>query len=54
MWKVQSIIDELNHHARKHWIPGKWVVIDEQTIGFKGRSGMKLRIIYKREGDGFQ
>jgi hypothetical protein len=54
MWKVQSLIDELNYRARKHWITGKWVAIDEQTIGFKGRSGMKLRISYKREGDGFQ
>ena len=54
MWKVQSLINELNHRAKKHWIPGKCVAIDEQTIGFKGRSGMKLRISYKREGDGFQ
>jgi hypothetical protein len=48
------LINELNYCARKHWIPGKWVAIDEQTIGFKGRSGLKLRISYKREGDGFQ
>ncbi len=54
MWKVQSLINELNYRARLHWIPGKWVAIDEQTIGFKERSGMKLRISYKREGDGFQ
>jgi hypothetical protein len=54
MWKVQSLLDELNHRARQHGIPGKWVAIDEQTIGFKGRSGMKLRILYKREGGGFQ
>jgi hypothetical protein len=47
LWKVQSLIDELNHHGRKYWIPGKWVAIDEQTIGFKGQSGMKLRISYK-------
>jgi hypothetical protein len=54
MWKVQSLFDELNYHARKMWIPGKWVAIDEQTIGFKGKLGMKLRISYKCEGDGFQ
>ena len=54
MWKAQSLVDELNYRAIKHWVPGKWVAIDEQTIGFKGRSGMKLRISYKREGDGFQ
>lgn len=27
---------------------------DEQTCGFQGRSVFKLRITYKREGDGFQ
>ena len=36
------------------WVPGKFLAIDEQTIGFQGTSGMKLRISYKREGDGFQ
>jgi hypothetical protein len=36
------------------WVPGKWVAINEQTLGFQGTSGMKLRISYKREGDGFQ
>jgi hypothetical protein len=36
------------------WVPGKFVAIDEQTIGFQGLSGLKVRITYKREGDGFQ
>ena len=27
--------------------------VDEQTIGFQGKSGFKLRIKFKREGDGF-
>jgi len=36
------------------WMPGKWVAIDEQMLGFQCASGMKLRISYKREGDGFQ
>ncbi len=36
------------------WVPGKWLAIDEQTLGFQGASGMKLRISYKRKGDGFQ
>jgi hypothetical protein len=30
------------------------VAIDEQTVGFQGQSGMKPRISYKQEGDGFQ
>ena len=32
----------------------KWIVLDEQTISFKGRSELKLRITYKPEGNGFQ
>ncbi len=35
-------------------MPGKWVAINEQALGFQGALGMKLRISYKREGDGFQ
>ena len=54
LWKVPELLDELNKQAKDMWVPGKWVAIDEQTIGFQGASGMKLRIFYKREGDGFQ
>eukprot|EP00984_Skeletonema_dohrnii_P025939 scaffold15185_cov72-Skeletonema_dohrnii-CCMP3373.AAC.1 len=54
LYKVRPLLNELNYQAQKMWTTGKWVSIDEQTIGFKGRSGMKLRISYKREGDGFQ
>ena len=54
LFKVQTLLDELNRNAKKMWRTGKWVSIDEQTLGFKGRHGMKLRISYKREGDGFQ
>jgi hypothetical protein len=35
-------------------VPGKFVSINEQTIGFKGKHGLALRISYKREGDGYQ
>jgi len=54
LWKVQHLLDELNDSAAKMWILGKWLSIDEQTLGFQGRSGIKLRISYKKEGDGFQ
>jgi hypothetical protein len=54
LWKVRELLDELNKQAKDMWVPGKWVAIDEQTIGFQGASGMKLRISYKREGGGFQ
>jgi hypothetical protein len=54
LWKVQRLLDELNENASTMWIPGKWLSIDEQTLGFQGRSELKLRISYKKEGDGFQ
>jgi hypothetical protein len=54
LWKVQRLIDELNKQAKDMWVPGIFVAIDEQTIGFQGQSGLKLRISYKQEGDGFQ
>jgi hypothetical protein len=54
LWKVQELLDELNKQAKDMLVPGKWVAIDEQTLGFQGASGMKLRISYKREGVGFQ
>ena len=54
LWKVQRLLDELNENASNMWIPRKWLSIDEQTLGFQGRSGIKLCISYKKEGDGFQ
>ena len=54
LWKVQSLLTELNHQAKKMWLTGKWVSIDEQTLGFKGKSAIKICISYKREGNGFQ
>ena len=54
LWKVQTLLDELNAQASRMWVPGKFLAVDEQTIGFQGASGFKVRITYKREGDGFQ
>ena len=54
LWKVQTLIDKLNEQASRMWLPGKFVAINEQTIGFQGALGLKVRITYKREGDGFQ
>jgi len=42
LWKVQELLDELNKQAKDMWVLGKWVAIDEQTLGFQGASGMKL------------
>jgi hypothetical protein len=54
LWKVRKLLDKLNKQAKDMWVPGKWVAIDEQMLGFQGTLGMKLRISYKREGGGFQ
>jgi hypothetical protein len=54
LWRVWELINELNKQCKDMWIPGKWVAINEQTIGFQGASLMKLQISYKQEGDGFQ
>jgi len=54
LWNVQHLLDKLNDNASMMWIPGKWLSIDEQTLGFQGRSGLKLQISYKKEGGGFQ
>ena len=49
------MINKLNKQAKDMWVMGELVAIDEQTIGFQGASGLnKVRISYKREGDGFQ
>jgi hypothetical protein len=36
LWKVQSLLKELNYQTWKMWIPRKFIAIDEQTIAFKG------------------
>jgi hypothetical protein len=54
LWKVQLFLDELNDCAAKMWIPGKWLSIDEQALGFQGWSRIKLQILYKNKGDSFQ
>jgi hypothetical protein len=47
LWKVQRLLNKLNNNARNMWIPGKWVIINEQTLGFQGQSRINLRISYK-------
>ena len=51
---MQTLLNELNYNGKRMWVTGKWVSIDEQTLGVKGKHGMKLHILYKREGDRFQ
>ena len=47
-------MQHLLQNAKRCWETGKILSIDEQTIGFQGRHAAKLRITYKRIGDGFQ
>ncbi len=42
MWKVRALVDHLNKNCKDMWVPGMFLAIDEQTIGFQGMSGMKL------------
>ena len=34
LWKVWKLLTELNKQAKDMWLTGKFVAIDEQTIGF--------------------
>ena len=54
LFKVEILLQHLLKNAKRCWDTGAKVSIDEQTIGFQGRHGSKLRITYKRIGDGFQ
>ena len=54
LWKIKKILDYMNVMCPEAWLLSEWISIDEQTIGFQGRHADKMRISYKREGDGFQ
>ena len=53
-WKVEPFLIWMKKVSIQAWKCGRIISVDEQTIGFQGRHGAKLRITYKREGDGFQ
>jgi hypothetical protein len=42
MWKVQTLFDKLNKQASRVLLPGKFVAIVKQMIGFEGRLGLKI------------
>ena len=54
MFKVNILLQHLLQNAKRCWDTGSILSIDEQTIGFQGKHAAKLRITYKRIGDGFQ
>ena len=53
-FKVDEFLRHLQLIFRYAWLPGRDLSGDEQTMGFKGQHADKLRINYKKEGDGFQ
>jgi hypothetical protein len=53
-FKVDEYFRHLQLIFRYAWLPGRDLSGDEQTMGFKGRHREKLRISYKKEGDGIQ
>ena len=53
-FKVDEYFRHIQLIFRYTWMPGRNLSGDEQTMGFKGRHPDKMRITYKKEGDGFQ
>ena len=53
-WKVRPLISWINYAGPLIYKPGRSVSVDEMTMRFKGKHRDKLRITYKKEGDGFQ
>ena len=52
--KVHRLVNWINFIGPKAVQLGEHASVDEQTIGFQGRHGDKMRITFKRAGDGFQ
>ena len=53
-WKVDPMLKHAMIVCKKAMHIGKFISIDEQTIGFQGRHADKIRVTYKNAGDGFQ
>ena len=53
-WKVDPVLKHAMEVCKEVMHMGKYISIDEQTIGFQGRHADKIRVTYKNAGDGFQ
>jgi len=54
LFKVHRIVNWINFIGKMSVSLGMHLSVDEQTIGFQGRHGDKMRITFKAVGDGFQ
>lgn len=52
-WKVHPFLKHINRVSKKAVHLGRDLSCDEQTVGFQGNHKDKMRITYKKEGDGF-
>jgi hypothetical protein len=52
--KIDKFLSHVNRTSMMAWDLGSHASRDEQTIGFQGHHQEKMRINYKKEGDGFQ
>ena len=52
--KVDPFLDWIKKISMKAWSLAKIISVDEQTQQMQGHHPDKLRITYKKEGDGFQ
>ena len=53
-WKIDPFLAWIKSISKKAWKLGKIISVDEQTCGFQGQHASKLRITYKKEGNGLQ
>ena len=52
--KLEPMISYVRMKWGRGWRPAMRLSLDEQTIGYKGRSALAIRIKDKKEGDGYQ
>jgi hypothetical protein len=52
--KIDKFLSHINRMSMMAWDMGSHASCDEQLIGFQGHCQDKMRIKYKKEGDGFQ
>ena len=52
--KLEPMLSYMRMKWQRGWRPGKDLALDEETVGFKGRCSLVVRIKNKNEGDGLQ